>query len=74
MEYPQPGKPDAIMETNHILFQVYKRQREQLKELTNLLTDLIDGVEGEQDVSSVIDRAKRYLLIDTNLSMEYLDD
>lgn len=74
MEYPQVGKLDAIMETNHILFQVYKRQREQLKELTNLLTDLIDGIEDEQDVSSIIDRAKRYLLIDTNLSTEYFDD
>lgn len=74
MEYPQLGKPDALMEANQILFQVYKRQREQLKELTNLLTDLIDGVEGEQDVKPIIDKAKRYLLIDTNLSMEYLDD
>ncbi len=62
------------METNQILFQVYKRQCKQLMELTNLLTDLIDGVEGEQDVSSIIDKAKRYLLIDTNLSTRYLDD
>lgn len=62
------------METNQVLFQSNKRQREQLRELTNLLTDLIDGVEDEQDVSSIIDRAKRYLLIDTNLSTEYLDD
>lgn len=65
---------NRLLETCYDMSQQNRCQREQLKELTNLLTDLIDGVEGEQDVSIIIDKAKRYLLIDTNLSTRYLDD
>lgn len=61
------------MDTGQILFQANKRQREQLKELVSLLVDLMDNVENRQDTTLTIDRAKRYLLIETNL-MDYIDD
>ena len=62
------------MSTGQVLFEQNKRQREQLRELVTLLTDLIDGIGVGQDVDPIVDRAKRYLLIDTNLSLDYLDD
>jgi len=60
--------------TNKILFDAYKCRGEQLKNLVNLLADLIDIVESGNDSQHIIAEAKSYLLIETNLALEFLDD
>ena len=60
--------------TNKVLFDAYKCRGEQLKNLVNLLADLIDIVESGNDSQHIIAEAKSYLLIETNLVLEFLDD
>lgn len=60
--------------TNQVLFRQNKRQCKQLKQLVNLLACLIEKIETKQDTDFLISRAKSYLLIETNLALNYLDD
>ena len=61
------------METGEVLFEQNRRQREQIKILVNLLGDLIDTWESGDDCDTVVREAKKFLLIDTSLGINYLN-
>lgn len=67
---------EQISAAGRELFDANHRQRERLREVVSLLVDLINCVEAGDDWEPVVARAREYLLVDTNLSVDciYPDD
>lgn len=59
--------------TGQLLFEQYKRQQSQISVLVNLLADLIEVWELGNDLTSKVEESKKYLLIDTNLGISYMN-
>jgi len=57
--------------TTASLFELLKRRDKQIKVLVNMLVGFIESHEARD---AYVERVKEYLLYDTNLALDYMDD
>lgn len=65
------------MNNERILFNQVKRQEKQLATLVNLLVNLIENIESgtpSEQMIPLADKATRYILIETNLGVRFIED